>query len=103
MKTPRKGGIMISQMTAIRNICVQTVQLESCGICTYTLTEENLPVCGKSYRITVTLDNANLHFTESVRDVTTLPDMALRLFWKVCRGQVTPLTLRDVLTDLLSE
>ncbi len=94
---------MISQMTAIRNICVQTIQLEPHGICTYTLTEENMPVCGKSYRITVTLDNANLHYTESVRDVTTISEIALRLFWKICRGHVTPLTLRDVLMDLLSE
>lgn len=94
---------MVSQISEIRNLCVQTQQLEPIGICTYTLTEENMPVCGKSYRITVTLDNANLHFTESVRDVTTILDIALRLFWKVCRGHVTPMTLRDVLMDLLSE
>lgn len=71
---------MVSQISEIRNLCVQTQQLEPIGICTYTLTEENMPVCGKSYRITVTLDNANLHLTESVRDVTTIPDIALRLF-----------------------
>lgn len=94
---------MVSQTTAIRNLCVQTIQLEPFGFCTYTLTEEDIPVYGKSYRITVTLDNANMHITESVRDVTTITDFALRLFWKVCRGHVTPLTLRDVLTDLISE
>lgn len=94
---------MVSRISEIRNLCVQTQQLETIGICTYTLTEENMAVCGKSYRITVTLDSANLHITESVRDVTTLPDIALRLFWKICRGHVTPMTLRDVLTDLLAE
>lgn len=67
---------MVSQISEIRNLCVQTQQLEPIGICTYTLTEENMPVCGKSYRITVTLDNAIS--TSRNPCVTLQPSLILR-------------------------
>lgn len=94
---------MVSHMTEVRNVCVQTIHLEQLGTCTYTLTEEDTPVYGSSYRITVTLDSGVYRQTESVRDVTTIYPFAMRLFWKICRGHVTPTTLRDVISDLLSE
>ncbi len=81
---------------------MQTLFLPEAGQLTYLLLEEPLAGGERTYAITVRCTGENA-FAESrtIRDITTNRDLALRLFWQVCRGQVTPYGLLDVLPELL--
>ncbi len=56
------------------------------------------------YSVTVALFNTKTKQTESksIRDITGDPDEAARIFRLICVGAVTPMTLEDVVCDLIS-
>ena len=56
------------------------------------------------YSVTVTLFNTKTAKAESksIRDITGDPDEAAKIFRLICDGAVTPMTLEDVVCDLIS-
>ncbi len=85
-----------------RELCTQTQYLPEAGQFTYSLLEETLSGGELAYAITVRCEGEGaLSECRTVRSITTNRDLALRLFWQVCRGQVTPWGLLDVLPELL--
>ena len=56
------------------------------------------------YSVTATLLNTKTGKVESksIRDITGDPDEAARIFRLICDGAVTPMTLEDVVCDLIS-
>ncbi|MBQ8642994.1 MAG: hypothetical protein IJ480_12355 [Clostridia bacterium] len=89
-----------------QKLCTQTVFLPEIGRITYILTEDTLPNGEHCYSITVQYTDSSPSNTilesRTVRDVTADRHTAFCLFWQVCRGTVTPCTLTEVLSDLLS-
>ncbi|MBQ8402040.1 MAG: hypothetical protein IJX14_08930 [Clostridia bacterium] len=84
-----------------QKLCTQTIDLPEAGRTTYTLTEDILPTGERCYSISIVLDSPAGTESRTVRDVTGDRELALRLFWMLCRGTVTPCTLTEVLPELL--
>ena len=84
-----------------QTLCTQTRFLPLLGKTVYILTEDPLPGGESQYAITIQCDNSTLEPQRTVRDITTDRSLALSLFWKICRGSVTPCTLTEVLSELL--
>lgn len=82
-------------------LCSQIRFLPKVGRIVYILTEDLLPGGEAQYSITIECDAEALEARRTVRDITTDRDFALSLFWKICRGTVTPYTLTEVLSELL--
>lgn len=83
-------------------LCTQTIDLPDVGRTTYILLEDLLPNGERCYSITVQLEGTLGIERCTVQDITGNRQLALQLFWKICRGTVTPCTLTEVLSDLLS-
>ena len=89
------------QIQIQRKLCTQTIDLPEIGRITYLLLEDILPSGEHYYSITVELAGTLQHDCRSVQNITCNRQLALRMFWMICRGTVTPCTLTDVLSDLL--
>lgn len=89
------------QVQTQHKLCTQTIDLPEIGRTTYILLEDILPCGERYYSITVQLDGPLGSECRTVRDITGDRDLALHMFWMICRGTVTPCTLTDVLSDLL--
>jgi len=89
------------QVQTQHKLCTQTIDLPEAGRTTYTLLEDILP-CGEyCYSISIHLDGPQGIECRTVRDITGSRELALHMFWMICRGTVTPCTLTEVLSDLL--
>ncbi len=85
-----------------RELCIQTLFLPEVGQLTYVLLEEPLAGGEYTYAITVRCVGERVFSAcRTVHDITTNRDLALRLFWQVCRGTVTPWGLLELLPELL--
>ncbi len=85
-----------------RELCTQTQYLPEVGQLTYSLLEEPRIGGERAYAITVRCNGAGAFSAcRTIRDITTNRNLALRLFWQVCRGHVTPYGLLDILPELL--
>lgn len=89
------------QIQTQRKLCTQTLDLSEAGRTTYILLEDILPNGERYYSITVELVGPKGCECRTVRDITGNRQFAMRLFWMICRGTVTPCTLTEVLSDLL--
>lgn len=85
-----------------QKVCTQTIHIPDIGTTVYLLLEDILPNGLRHYSLTVKLTKTDHQQEEcTVRDVTTDRQLALQLFWQLCRGTVTPCTLTEVLAELL--
>lgn len=85
-----------------QKVCTQTISIPNVGTTVYILLEDTLPNGLRYYSINVKLTKTEHPPEEcTVRNVTTDRQFALQLFWQLCRGNVTPCTLTEVLTELL--
>ncbi len=85
-----------------REICQQTITLPEVGDVTYLLWEEILSTGEKAYAITIRCPAGKVFMdAKTVRDITTDRDLALRIFWQICRGKTTPWGLLDLIPELL--
>lgn len=85
-----------------QKVCTQTINIPNVGTTVYTLLEDTLPNGLQYYSLQIKLTNMELQQEENtVRNVTTDRQFALQLFWQLCRGNVTPCTLTEVLTELI--
>lgn len=85
-----------------QKVCTQTINIPCVGTIVYILLEDTLPNGLRYYSIAVKLTKINHQQEEStVQNVTTDRQLALQLFWQLCRGTVTPCTLTEVLAELL--
>jgi len=82
-------------------LCRQHRFLEETGRLTYSLTEDTLPDGGSYYSITIDCAGDALLDHRTVRNFTTDRQEALRIFWQLCRGTVTPYGLLEILPELL--
>ncbi|MBE6613918.1 MAG: hypothetical protein E7631_01255 [Ruminococcaceae bacterium] len=93
------------QIQLQQKLCTQTLLIPEVGILTYILTEDTLPDGVRYYSVTVQITDPCRETIvldkRTVRDITCDRDLAFCLFWKICRGKVTPCTLLEVLSDLL--
>lgn len=89
------------QIQLQHKLCTQTIELPEIGRITYTLLEVILPSGERYYSITVEMNGPLHRECSSVPNITCNRQLALRMFWMVCRGTVTPCTLTDILSDLL--
>lgn len=85
-----------------QKVCTQTINIPNVGTTVYTLLEDTLPNGLQYYSLQVKLTNMDLQQEENtVRNVTTDRQFALQLFWQLCRGNVTPCALTEVLAELI--
>jgi len=91
----------MNQVQTQRKLCTQTMDLPEIGQTTYILLEDLLPNGERYYSISVRLDGLLGSESRTVRDVTGNRQLALHLFWMICRGTVTPCALTEVLSELL--
>ncbi len=100
--TQSYSGMYKQTMERTREICVQSVFLPEVGQVSYVLFEEPIGGGERAYAITVRCSGGGAWAeSQTVRDITTDRDLALRIFWQVCRGQVTPWGLMDLIPELL--
>ena len=89
------------QVHTQHKLCTKTIDLPQLGRITYILLEDSLPCGERYYSITIQLDGSRRRESRTVQDITGDRELALHLFWMLCRGTVTPCTLTEVLSDLL--
>lgn len=82
-------------------LCTQTHDIPDIGKATSMLLEDTLPNGMREYSITVRLCNDHGQEERTVHNVTTDRQFAMKLFWQICRGEVTPCALCEVLAELI--
>jgi len=82
-------------------LCAQTRFLPRVGETTYTLIEDILPGGERFYSLSIRCSGDALEKYREIQNITADKSFALTLFWKICRGGVTPCALAEILPELL--
>ncbi len=82
-------------------LCRQIRFLPETGKMIYLLTEDTLPNGESYYSLSIDCDGDAYLDHKTVQNFTMDRQLALRLFWQICRGTVTPYGLLEVLSEMI--